>query len=112
LTLARRASRSDDREALAGILRPRNTAANSGADQLTVVDIAIAQLSADVAVGHRSGDEPSEVHERVVVRADTAGHVQAFVAGLVARNIEFSIFARVSDSLPGSGSAVAAGAQP
>ena len=90
---------SDDGEALAGILRPGNAAANSGADQLAVVDAAIAQLPADVAVGHRPGDDPHDVRERVVVRADTAGHVQAFIAGLVARNIEFSISARVSDVL-------------
>ena len=90
---------SDDGEALAGILRPGNAAANSGADQLAVVDMAIAQLPAEIAVGHRPGDDPSEVRERIVVRADTAGHVHAFVAGLVARNIEFSISARVSDVL-------------
>jgi len=90
---------SDDGEALAGMLRPGNAAANSGADQLAVVDAAIAQLPADVAAGHRPGDDPHEVRERVVVRADTAGHVHAFVAGLVARNIEFSISARVSDLL-------------
>jgi hypothetical protein len=90
---------SDDGEALAGILRPGNAAANSGADQLTVVDAAIAQLPADVAVGHRPSDDPGDVRERIVVRADTAGHVHAFVAGLVARNIEFSISARVSDLL-------------
>jgi hypothetical protein len=90
---------SDDGEALAGILRPGNAAANSGADQLAVVDMAIAQLPADVAVGHRCGDDPCLVREPVVVRADTAGHVHAFVAGLAARNIEFSISARVSDQL-------------
>src|SRR3954454_15255431 len=51
---------SDDGEALAGILRPGNAAANSGADQLAVVDAAIAQLPADVAVGHRPGDDPTD----------------------------------------------------
>jgi Transposase DDE domain group 1 len=90
---------SDHGEALAGILRPGNAAANSGADQLAVVDMAIAQLPADVAAGHRVGDDPSLVREPVVVRADTAGHVHAFVAGLAARNLEFSISARVSDQL-------------
>ena len=50
---------TDDGEALAGMLRPGNAAANSGADQLAVVDAAIAQLPADVAAGHRSGDDPS-----------------------------------------------------
>ena len=49
---------SDDGEALAGILRPGNAAANSGADQLAVVDMAIAQLPADVAAGHRAGRRP------------------------------------------------------
>ena len=48
---------SDEGEALAGMLRPGNAAANSGADQLAVVDLAIAQLPADVAVGHRCGDD-------------------------------------------------------
>jgi len=90
---------SDDGEALAGMLRPGNAAANSGADQLAVVDAALTQLPAKVAVGHQPGDDAGLVRERVVVRADTAGHVHAFVAGLVARNIEFSISARVSDLL-------------
>jgi hypothetical protein len=88
---------TDNGEALAGLLRPGNAAANSGADQLAVVDAALAQLPGEVAVGHQPGDDPTAVRERVVVRADTAGHVQAFVAGLVARNIEFSISARVSE---------------
>jgi hypothetical protein len=35
----------------------------------------------------------------MVVRADTAGDVHAFVAGLDSRNIEFSNSARVSDQL-------------
>ena len=90
---------SDDGEALAGILRPGNAAANSGADQLAVVDLALAQLPAAVAAGHHAGDAPSQVGERIVVRADTAGHVRSFIAGLAARNIEFSISARVSDQL-------------
>jgi hypothetical protein len=98
----------DDGEALAGILRPGNAAANSGADQLAVVDMAIAQLPAGVTVGHHPGDDPSGVRERIVVRADTAGHVRAFIAGLVARNIEFSISARVSDQLDAAIMAVAA----
>jgi hypothetical protein len=34
----------DDGEALAGILRPGNAAASSGADQLAVLDAVIAQL--------------------------------------------------------------------
>jgi hypothetical protein len=90
---------TDRGEALAGILRPGNAAANSGADQLAVVDMAIAQLPADVAVGHHPGDDASLVRQRIVVRADTAGHVHAFIAGLVTRNIEFSVSARASAQL-------------
>jgi Transposase DDE domain group 1 len=90
---------SDDGEALAGVLRPGNATANKAADQLAVVDLAIAQLPVEVAAGHRAGDEASLVRQRIVVRADTAGHVHDFIAGLVARNIEFSVSARVSPQL-------------
>lgn len=86
-------------EPLAGILRPGNATANSGADQLAVVDLAIDQLPADVQAGHRPGDDRSLATHKIVVRADSAGAVSAFVAGLVARNIEFSITARVNPQL-------------
>jgi len=86
-------------EALAATLRPGNAAANSGADQLEVVDLAIAQLPAAQQAGHRPGDDPEQVLHPVLVRADTAGAVKAFVDGLVARNCEFSVGGRVSDSL-------------
>jgi hypothetical protein len=42
----------------------------------------------------------------VLVRADTAGAVAAFVDGLVARNCEFSIGARVNDALDAAIAAV------
>jgi len=93
-------------EALAGILRPGNATANSGADQLAVVDLAIDQLPADYQAGHRPGGDRRDVAHRVVVRADSAGAVGAFVAGLVARNCEFSITARVNAQLD---AAIAAG---
>ena len=69
-------------EALAGILRPGNATANSGADQLTVVDHALAQLPDAYRNGHRPGDSAEEVEHRVVVRADTAGAVATFVHAL------------------------------
>ena len=97
-------------EALAGMLRPGNAAANSGADQLAVVDDAIAQLPEPWRRGHRGGDDPAAVAHPVLVRADTAGAVAAFVDGLVARNCEFSIGARVSDALDAAIAAVPAGA--
>ena len=86
-------------EALSGILRPGNATANSAADQLAVVDMAIDQLPEDYRSGHRPGEDPEAVRHRVLVRADTAGAVAPFVAGLVERNVEFSVYARVNDTL-------------
>jgi hypothetical protein len=89
----------DSGEALAGILRPGNATANSGADQLAVVDLALDQLPAECCAGHRPGDDRSEVGHPVLVRADTAGAVHSFLSGLVARNCEFSVGARVNPQL-------------
>lgn len=86
-------------EALAGLLRPGNATANDAADQLAVVDAAVAQLPAAHRTGHGVGDDPATVVHRLVVRADTAGAVAAVVNGLVARNIEFSVYGRVKDVL-------------
>ncbi len=93
-------------EALAGMLRPGNATANSGADQLAVVDLAIDQLPSEYRRGHRPGDEPATVAHRVVVRADSAGAVSGLVAALVERNIEFSVYARVNNALHQAISAV------
>ena len=82
-------------EALAGILRPY-----SGADQLAVVDNAIAQLPAPWQAGHHPGEHAEVVGHPVLVRADTAGAVRGFIQGLVERNCEFSVSGRVSDSTP------------
>lgn len=86
-------------EALAGMLRPGNAAANSGADQLAVVDDAIAQLPAPWQAGHHPGEPAEAVVHPVLVRADTAGAVRGFIEGLVARNCEFSVGGRVSATL-------------
>jgi hypothetical protein len=86
-------------EALAGMFRPGNAAANSGADQMATVDAAIASLPPERQAGHRPGGDPAEAIFPMVVRADTAGAVKAFLDGLVARNIEFSVCGRVSDGL-------------
>jgi len=86
-------------EALAGTLRPGNAAANSGADQLRVVDLAIAQLPAPWSDGHHPGDAAADVTRPILVRADTAGAVASFVDGLIERNCDFSIGARVNDAL-------------
>lgn len=94
-------------EALAAVLRPGNATANSGADQLAVVDLAIAQLPPEHRAGHHAGDPTGDAAHRVVVRTDTAGYVAAFAQALVARNIEFSIGARVNDLLSAAIHAVA-----
>lgn len=93
-------------EALAGMLRPGNANANSGADQLAVVDLALAQLPERYRAGHHPGDDPGAVAHRVVVRADTAGAVASFVHGLAARNVEFSVGGRVNDQLSAAIAAV------
>ena len=86
-------------EALAGMFRPGNAAANSGADQFAVVDMAIAQLPAEQQRGHLPGDDPDAVVHPILVRADSAGAVRSFIDGLVARNCQFSISARVSNAV-------------
>lgn len=93
-------------EALAGILRPGNATSNSGADQLAVVDAAVASLPETRRAGHTEGDDPAGVVHPMVVRADSAGAVQAFIHGLVARNVEFSVYGRVNDTLSAAIAAV------
>jgi hypothetical protein len=93
-------------EALAGILRPGNATSNSGADQLAVVDAAVASLPETRRTGHTEGDDPAGVAHPMVVRADSAGAVRAFVHGLVARNIEFSVYGRVNDTISAAVAAV------
>jgi DDE family transposase len=97
-------------EALAGILRPGNAGANSAGDQLAVVDAAIASLPEDRRAGHSPGDDSALVVHPMVVRADSAGAVKEFIDGLVARNIEFSVYGRVSDALSAAIEALPEGA--
>ena len=81
-------------EALAGILRPGNAAANSVADHFTVLDSAVAQLPTEIGVGHHVGDDTSTVRRQVQVRTDSAGCSTRFVAGCRQRNIGFAVVAR------------------
>jgi hypothetical protein len=60
-------------EALAGILRPGDAVANDGAGHIVLLRLALAQLPA--AAGRR----------RLLVRTDSAGASQAFLAGLRTR---------------------------
>jgi Transposase DDE domain group 1 len=81
-------------EALAARLRPGNAGANTVTDHLGVLDEAIAQLPAEVAAGHRPGENPDAVTRRVVVRTDSAGCTHGFVRGCRDRNIGFAVVAR------------------
>jgi hypothetical protein len=81
-------------EALAARLRPGNAGANTITDHLAVLDDAVAQLPAEIAVGHRPGDAAEMVARVVVVRTDAAGATHGFVAGCRNRNIGFAVVAR------------------
>ena len=81
-------------EVLSGVLRPGNAGANTVADHLCVLDASIAQLPASIAVGHQSGDDPASATRTVVVRADSAGCTEGFLAGCRARNVNFFVTAR------------------
>jgi hypothetical protein len=83
-------------EALAAVLRPGNATANDIADQLTVLDAAVAQLPARIAVGHQPGDDPGLVRRPVEVRADSAGCSARLASEFRARNITFSVVARTN----------------
>lgn len=78
-------------------MRAGNAGANSAADQLAIVDAAIGRLPETVRQGHHDGDDPETVPRPVVVRADSAGAVKAFVCGLRQRNVGFSVTGRYSD---------------
>jgi Transposase DDE domain group 1 len=75
--------RGDGRgEALAGILRPGNATANDAADHITLLHLALAQLPA------RTG------RRRLLVRTDSAGASQAFLAEL---RPQAALLGRVAD---------------
>jgi hypothetical protein len=80
-------------EALAAILRPGNAGANTIADHVGVLDAALAQLPAEIAAGHRAGDDPALVGRVVTVRTDSAGCTR-FVHECRARNVGFAVVAR------------------
>jgi Transposase DDE domain group 1 len=81
-------------EVLSGVLRPGNAGANTVADHLDVLDAAIAQLPGTIATGHRTGDDATTTNRTVVVRADSAGCTEGFLAGCRARNVNFFVTAR------------------
>jgi len=85
-------------ECLAEILRPGNAGANTITDHVSVLDAAIAQLPAEVAVGHHVDDDPSLVARKVQVRTDSAG-CTAFVWRCRERNVGFAVIARSNNQV-------------
>ncbi len=85
-------------ETLAVRLRPGNAGANDIADHVAVLDAAIGQLPAEIAVGHRPGDDPSMVRRPVQVRTDSAGCTD-FVRRCRERNVGFAVVARSNASI-------------
>lgn len=72
-------------EALAGRLRPGNAGANTAADQIIVLDDALAQLPVRTLAADPEGGE------WMLLRADSASCTHAFVTALRRRGVEFSI---------------------
>jgi hypothetical protein len=85
-------------EALAGILRPGNAGANTAADHIEVVDLALAQL-------------PKSAHDqRLLVRADSGGATHELTDHLRQRGVRFSISLPADQRVRGSVLAVPADA--
>jgi Transposase DDE domain group 1 len=72
-------------EHLAGLLRPGNAGSNAAADQITVLEQALAQLPDEVA------DREGEQSVPLLARADAAGATRAFARALRERKIGFSL---------------------
>jgi hypothetical protein len=72
-------------EALAGMLRPGNAGSNTAADQIAVVDDALAQLPVKTRAADPQGGE------WMLLRADSASCTHGFVQALRDRGLEFSI---------------------
>jgi hypothetical protein len=89
-------------ETLSALLRPGNAGANTVADHLVVLDAALAQLPGAVCAGHRPGDDPSLVERPVVVRADSAGCTEGFLAACRDRNVGFFVSARSNAQVTGA----------
>lgn len=63
-------------------------------DHITVLDTAISQLPPTIAAGHHRNDDADLATRDVVVRADSAGCTQGFLAACRERNIGFYVTAR------------------
>ena len=77
-------------EAMAGILRPGNAGANTAADHITVLELALAQLP------------QGAVNPGTLVRCDSAGATHAFLDEVSARGLAFSVGCDLSERLRAS----------
>jgi Transposase DDE domain group 1 len=93
-------------ECLAVRLRPGNAGANTVVDQVGVLDAAIVGLPADIAAGHRVGDDPALVRRDVQVRGDSAAG-RTFALACQARNVGFAVVARSHEQIHAAISRVA-----
>ncbi len=89
-------------EVLSGLLRPGNAGANTVADHVRVLDDAVRQLPIEVAAGHHEGDDAALVTREVVVRADSAGCTEGFLAACRARNVGFFVTVRSNAQVIGA----------
>jgi hypothetical protein len=74
------------------------------ADHVRVLDDAVVQLPPEIALGHHSGDDPSLVQRDVIVRADSAGCTEGFLAACRERNVGFFVTVRSNAQLGGPSS--------
>lgn len=89
-------------ECLAALLRPGNATANAVVDNLAVLDDAIDQLPAGIAVGHHVGDDPAIIRRRLVARSDSAGCSKGFISGCRERGVAFMVVARTNTQVQGA----------
>jgi hypothetical protein len=80
-------------EALAGMLRPGCAGANTAADHVALLDLAMAQLP----VKPKAEDPDAGVE--FLVRADSAGATHSFVDAIAERGMEFSIGFDVTEAV-------------
>ena len=80
-------------EALAAILRPGNAGANTAADHIAVLELALEQLP----VKPRGLDPVNGV--AMLARADSAGATHDFLDALRAKGIEFSVGADITEAV-------------
>ena len=85
-------------ETLAVRLRPGNAGANNIDDHVALLDAAIAALPAEIAAGHRPGDDASLVERPLQVRTDSAG-CTSFVFHARSRNVGFAVIARSNEGV-------------